>query len=225
MLRILTFAYAVCGIFCIVSFARIIYELIKGKKITENFSSDWKVCIYIFVLLFAIYNEADYLNNTVPDGEYTLNVSVQFDESSAPYYLPAELHIYTHENYESGAYYAGGAEIEYTTVTRDRQFYLYKIDFEGNEIVIGQDVYPEKDIKVDIDEFGSREITINIGVISPQTLGIKPIDNWRNEGIYGKVETILVIASSAALIVQYFGIDKKRKEVMEEIRRNEWRKS
>lgn len=219
MIGILTLAYAIGGIFCIFYFICAIYGLIKGDKITGHYVQDWMVCIFTFVFLFAIYDEMDYLNNNVPDGEYTLNISVKFDEEEPAYYIPVELRIDTEKDYESGTYYAGAAEMTSTRVTRNRRFYIYEIDFRGREIRIDQYVYPEEDIEIWAGDDGMEKIILNIGVISPQRLGIKPIENWKSEGIVGKAETILVMISSGFFIVQYFFLDKKRKDAIEEIKR------
>ena len=219
MLGVISLAYAIGGIFCIIVFAGMIVEKVKGGKMSISFSTDWMVCVYVFVLLFAIYDEIDYVRNTVPDGKYVLNISVQFDENEEAYYLPAELVISTEKDYESGTYYTGAAEMTSTRITKNREFYLYKIDFEGKEIIIDQDVYPEEDIEIDIGDLYEDLITVNIGVISPQTLGIKPIDNWTNEGLVGKAETIIVILSSGFLLFQYFVLDSGRKKTIEEKKR------
>ena len=225
MLGILTLAYAIGGIFCISYFICAFIGLIKGDKITGHYVQDWMVCIFTFVFVFAIYDEMDYLNNNVPDGEYMLNISVKFDEDEPAYYIPVELRIDTEKDYESGTYYAGAVEMTSTRVTRNRRFYIYEIDFRGREIRIDKYVYPEEDIEIRAGDDGMEKIILNIGVISPQRLGIKPIDNWKSEGIVGKAETILVMVSSAFFIVQYFWLDQERKKAIEEIKWSKWRKS
>lgn len=214
MLNIITFVYAICGLFCIGKFVYSVACIVQGKnKLTDKISDGWFICVYVFVFLFAIYDEIDYLKTNIPDGEYKTNISVTIDENEIAYYLPADLIISTKEDYESRQYYAGAAEMTSTKVTINKDFYLSCIYLgersDENKRVIDEEVYPEEDKKVEFERKDGGEpiyvrAKVNIGVISPQTLGITMKENWENEGFVGKAETILAIVASGFFVVQYF---------------------
>lgn len=82
MLNIITFVYAICGLFCIGKFVYSVACIAQGKnKLTDKISDGWFICVYVFVFVFAIYDEIDYLKTNIPDGEYKTNISVTIDEN------------------------------------------------------------------------------------------------------------------------------------------------
>lgn len=72
-------------------------------------------------------------------------------------------------------------------------------------------VYPETDFEI---ELNTTTAVVNIGVISPQTLGITPLDNWKAASTWHRAEFILVAVSCILLIVQYFVFERKRKDAV-----------
>lgn len=213
-IKLIYLTYAIGSIYCIGSIIKVFAELIQRKsRISDSIVSRTSVAISIAVLFITIGLEYVTLTTEIPDGEYKINVSVQLDGEDIPYYLPGVLIISTSEDYQEGSAYFGAAEIGTARVTQNRDFYLYKIYWgnrsEEHSVRVEHSVYPETDFEI---ELNTTTAVVNIGVISPQALGITPLDNWKAASTWHRAEFILVAMSCILLMVQYFVFERKRKD-------------
>lgn len=212
--KIVTILYLVSSIVCIYSFFSSAHDVFKKKKsIHEKLISDTQMFAATVAVLVCLFHQYSYVTTHIPEGKYIIDVSLMIDNSDIALSLPGELIVSENEEYEEDSWYAGGAEFNTTRIYKNTDFYLYGVYFgEINSekfYRIETNVYPETEIDVDLDY---NSAVVNIGYISPERLGITWEENFKNEGIFGLSEFLLITCSGILLVSQYFLLDRSRKK-------------
>ena len=185
--------------------ATIAESIIKGKKrFSDKIISDRLAIVMAIMLVFApTHWTKSNFDGKILDGEYRINAAVEFPDSDDVLYLPADIYITSDVEYRDNGYYLGGVELSSSNAVLNRTIYLWTVytrDGVAKIFSCDDEVRAEftEEIWVDDDIY-----KVNIGVITPEILGISNKDIWGGISLLGKVEIGLVCFCSALGVVQY----------------------
>lgn len=213
METLLTLAYVATAFVCLGSFLISVRALIrKRKQVSDHLIRDTQALAILAAVLLCAFFQYQFLTERIPDGEYEIYVRFRSDGYDTALCLPADLIIDTNEDFEDSVSYHGAYESETFKRKVTRSYYLYRVYMgarsEENAIRIDRDVKEGEDNELNID-YGL--VTVNIGVISPERLGITAKGNWESSGVSGNIEFISVMVTGVIQLVQYCILDKERK--------------
>ena len=214
---ILVGIYAIGGLTCIFYILSVVTNLLQKKRnITDDIISIKMLVLLAFMLAFTPwYWYTNYLCDRIPDGDYRINVSIYTEDSNVALSLPADLSISSESDYEDTHYNLGAVEMDSSKRVLTKSFYLYNIHHgsisQPETTPVDLDVYPETDISVE-DEYG-YEYFVNIGVITPQTLGLSKKDIWQSLSIVPRLEPVVIVLFCLLGIVLYFKGKKEKEDI------------
>lgn len=218
MKNILVGIYAFGGLFCVFYVLSILWEVFRKKHaFSDVMIKEKALVVLVFMLVFAPwYWCSNTLKEHIPEGDYRINVAVSFPDVDGTLLLPADIDISSYVEDSESHYYLGAVEMDSTESVFNRDIYLETIywDEEGNVFAenLFDEVCPETDEEIyiyDAETGAEGCITVNIGVITPDTLGLTLSDQWSDLSILSKIEPALIVACCVIGIYQYFNAKKK----------------
>lgn len=196
MYKILLFIYAFGGLIIIVGTASFIWDVFRGNtNIRTRYFPEKYLAVFAAMAIFApAFWYATYIHGKIPDGTYQVIASVRRSSSDKIYYQPTDITVYTDTDYEDSRYYLGAAEMESSRVVSTQRFFIERIywssDHKQYSSFYDQEVRPESEFLTTAES--GDEYYINIGVITPEILGISKMDVWKNLSALAKIEPVLI---------------------------------
>lgn len=149
----------------------------------------------VMAIFAPVFWYANRFYGVIPDGNYQVIASVRRSGSDKTYYQPAAINIYTDMDYEDSRYYSGAVEMESSKITSTQRIFLENIywsnDHKQYSSFSEAEVRPETEILVVAESWD--EYYVNIGVITPEVLGVSKLDIWKKLSLLARIEPILIL--------------------------------
>ena len=214
----LSIIYGFCGLFCVMYVLSFLWEVFRKKRAFSDVIVKEKALVVLaFMLAFAPwYWCSNILKEHVPDGDYRIDVAVSFPDVDGILLLPADIDIDSYVEESESHYYLGAVEMPSTKNEFNRDIYLETIYWDGGGDVFAENLFdevrPETDEEIyiyDAEAGAEGYITVNIGVITPETLGLTLSDQWSDLSLWSKIEPALIVTCCFVGIYQYFNAKRK----------------
>lgn len=213
MQTILSLLYIVSGFYSIYIIFEIISLLFKKKQYSEIFAvmvkKSYASAILIIALISAPLDFYFVYSNSIPEGNYSINTVLRFDDDPMKYAIDTDIHyykdIYYEDEIEEPDYLRKGssfpnAVINRTFILDDLNFNNYEIENLPETIQSGQ-IY---DIRVYMpinkqrknSEYEWFQANLEIPVLTNDTLEITSGDQLRSISMMGYVEHIGIFLSA-----------------------------
>lgn len=215
---LLAVVYGFGGLFCILYVLSFLWEVLRKKRSFSDVIVTEKVLVILaFMLVFTPwYWYSEMLTDRIPEGDYRVDVAVSLPGVESVWLMPGDIYISSYTEESEGHYNVGAVEMSSTESTFHRYIELQTIYWNEDGEVFADKLYDEvspetdKEIYVYDEETGSEGyVVVNIGVITPESLGLTLADQWADFSLWSKIEPGLIIVCCLIGIWQYFVRKKK----------------
>lgn len=203
--------YVIGGLVCVVYAVTVAVDIVrKRRKVTDQSVSAGMMAFMAFMLAFTPFMwEEMYIQSRIPEGEYRIMADVTLPEMSFAVRFPVDVRFETDADYEDSHYYSGAVEMDSVKKAVRLSMILERVYWTDGTILA--EPYKEIESNKDIDVYTDMgDIVVNTGVITQETLGIHRQELINNLSLLSKIEPIVICASCAFGIWQYFKSHKEQ---------------